>query len=178
MTDQAIDVLARTVWGEARGCGYAGMSHVAMVVMNRVNHPRWWGHDVVSVCQAPYQFSCWLRSDPNRSKLLAVTDSDPVFNQALNIAVAAVAGTLQDVTDGADSYYAISMASPPSWTERATKTFADNWHAFYRVELPMVGTSTPGVPDGDPNAPTTSAQGRPPPADTADQLDNLYNPGA
>jgi spore germination cell wall hydrolase CwlJ-like protein len=36
MTDRDTDVLARTVCGEARGEGEAGMSDVACVVMNRV----------------------------------------------------------------------------------------------------------------------------------------------
>ena len=149
-------MLARTLWGEARGCGAVGMRHVASVILNRVRHPRWWGHDIPSVCQAPYQFSCWLRSDPNRAKLLAVTDADPMFRVALTVGAVAIAGTLEDETDGADSYYAMSMPAPPSWAERATRTFSDGWHVFCRVELPMPGTD-------DPNAPALSAHKYVPP---------------
>src|SRR3546814_13540556 len=67
----AIDVLARTVWGEARGESVRGMEAVASVVVNRVRRAiarggYWWGNDVVGVCLRPCQFSCWADGDPNR----------------------------------------------------------------------------------------------------------------
>ena len=34
------DVLARTLWAEARGEGQAGMEAVACVILNRAAHPR------------------------------------------------------------------------------------------------------------------------------------------
>jgi N-acetylmuramoyl-L-alanine amidase len=136
MTEPATDILARTIWGEARGCGASGMQHVAMVIMNRARNPRWWGQDVPTVCLAPSQFSCWLRSDPNLPKLKAVTDADPAFREALAIAESAMAGTLADETEDADSYWALSMPQPPAWAPRAAKTISDGWHQFCRVELP------------------------------------------
>lgn len=129
-------IMAQTLFGEARGCGAAGMRNVAAVIMNRVHHPRWWGNDVVSVCLAPEQFSCWNKNDPNLPKLKKVTAADPTFSVALGIAEAAIAGKLVDETNGADSYYAASMSRPPSWAARAVRTFADGWHLFFRVELP------------------------------------------
>ena len=78
----ALDTLARTVWGEARGEGEAGMAAVAAVIRNRIDVSAahggkyWWGRDWISVCQARSQFSCWNPGDPNRAKLLAVDDSE------------------------------------------------------------------------------------------------------
>jgi hypothetical protein len=112
------------------------MSHVAMVIMNRVNNPRWWGHDIESVCKAPYQFSCWLESDPNLAKMKEVTTADPQFRAALSIAGQAIAGKLDDATENADSYYALSMREPPIWAAKAAKTLADGFHQFCRTELP------------------------------------------
>ena len=40
-----IDTLARTIWGEARGEGSAGMQAVANVVMNRAAIGGWWGNN-------------------------------------------------------------------------------------------------------------------------------------
>lgn len=114
------------------------MQHVASVILNRANNPRWWGTDIVSVCQKPWQFSCWNESDLNRAKLLAVTEADPEFRTAMFIACQA--GSLPDLTGGADSYYALSMAEPPAWVSRAVRTMTDGWHAFYRVELPAPST--------------------------------------
>ncbi|TAN54915.1 MAG: cell wall hydrolase, partial [Rhodospirillales bacterium] len=101
------DVLARTIWGEARGESKAGREAVAAVVMNRVGVAGrhggrfWWGNDVVSVCLKPWQFSCWNANDPNRAKLQAVDENNRVFAQCRRIADAALTGELDDPTDGA-----------------------------------------------------------------------------
>ncbi len=152
-----IHILARTAWGEARGGGKAGMAHVIMVAMNRVRHPTWWGHDVSSVCLAPWQFSCWNVDDPNRTKLLAVTPSDPQFAMALTLAERAIDGQLPDETGGADSYYALTL-KPPYWTARAQHTTNDNWHSFWIVRSAPEKQSdaAPGV-IVDPDAPTQRA---------------------
>lgn len=97
-----IDVLARTLWGEARGQGHIGMEAVASVVLNRVKVAQghggkyWWGGNIIQVCQKPYQFSCWNRSDPNFQKLQAIDDKNLYFASALRIARRAVAGVLPD----------------------------------------------------------------------------------
>jgi len=86
-----VDSLARTLWGEARGEGVEGMKAVACVILNRVKIAEekgkcWWGNNIIQVCQKPYQFSCWNRSDPNFKKLQAVDASDLNFATALRIA--------------------------------------------------------------------------------------------
>jgi hypothetical protein len=104
---------------------------------------------------------------------MAVTEDDLEFRIAVGIATAAIGRKLFDETDGADSYFALSMKRPPAWAPRAHKTLADGWHQFCRVELP--------APSGEPEAPCVSVHT---PAETAapeltaDELDNLYNPGA
>ncbi len=128
-----IDVLARTIWGEARGDGRAGMTAVANVVVNRVNKPGWWGHNIVQVCTAPWQFSCWNEGDPNRAKLLSVNGNDPQFVTALAIADSAVEGTLADITEGADSYFA-DYIEAPAWAKQATFTTQIGHQLFYKVE--------------------------------------------
>ena len=116
--DTALDTLARTIYGEARSEGIAGMTAVAAVIVNRANHPRWWGHDISNVCTTPWQFSCWNANDPNLPKLEAVTDADPAFAPALDIAARAVGGLLPDPTNGATSYYDVSMLQhSPYWSQ-------------------------------------------------------------
>lgn len=143
-----LEIVARTLWGEARGEGEAGMVAVACVIMNRAHNPRWWGHDPAEVCTKPAQFSCWNESDPNRAKLLAVTKADPQFAQAISIASNALCCLLADVTFNADSYFAIG--SPlPYWVAGLDATVTIAGQSFYRVELPPPATSaalrTPGV---------------------------------
>ncbi len=133
--DIAADILARTLWGEARGEGTAGMQAVAAVIMNRVKTSRakpggmWWGNDVISVCQKPWQFSCWNRSDPNMKKVMAVTANDPYFKNAQAIARAALAGTLRDPTGGATHYHA--RGSVPDWAKGQPPTATIGRHVFY-----------------------------------------------
>lgn len=143
-----VEVLSATIWGEARGTSPAGMRHVASVVVNRVKNPRWWGHDIISVCKAPWQFSCWNCDDPNFPKLISLRVEDPLYSTALKIADTAISGKLVDETGGADSYYAKSMKKAPSWTVRAVHTYSDEWHSFWRVELP--------APSGHPDSPNVS----------------------
>lgn len=125
-----IDILARTLWGEARGEGRLGMEAVACVILNRVARPGWWGHDIVSVCQKNRQFSCWNMDDPNRNKILAVTDKDDAFKLAQSLAWLAIDGSLADITNGATHYH--TRAITPYWA-RGEKPCAEiGNHIFYK----------------------------------------------
>lgn len=132
--DNQIDVMARTLWGEARGEGYSGMQAVANVIMNRVKRGGWYGLTPSEVCKKPYQFSCWLKSDPNYQKLTTVTTSDRLFKQAVDIATAAVNGTLPDITGGATEYH--TKAVTPKWDySKLTKTASIGQHIFYKSAI-------------------------------------------
>ncbi len=130
-----IDVLARTIWGEARREGHVGMEAVANVVLNRVKVAQahggkyWWGANIIQVCQKPYQFSCWNRSDPNFKKLNAVTESDLYFVTCKRIAARACIGVLPDHTRGATHYHADYVA--PYWAKGETPTITIGRHIFY-----------------------------------------------
>jgi|TARA_R110000751_G_C13791630_1_gene482217 spore germination cell wall hydrolase CwlJ-like protein len=126
---QQVDILARTIWGEARGEGAQGMQAVANVVMNRANNPGWWGHDVITVCLADKQFSAWNLNDANYSKIQTVNASDASFALALQIAGRAVAGTLPDITGGATHYH--TAAVNPFWDDAMTYLGAIGRHLFY-----------------------------------------------
>ena len=128
------DIMARTLWGEARGDGLAGIQAVASVIMNRARNARWWGGSVVEVCRKPWQFSCWLPTDVNYLKLLAVTPSDAGFSLCLSVAQQAISGMLPDPTHGADSYYDTSIR-PPSWAVGKEPVYSVGDLRFYRLEL-------------------------------------------
>lgn len=142
---RATDILARTLYGEARGEAERGMTAVACVIMNRVHlseqsmvnahGPLWWGRDVASVCLKPYQFSCWNRDDPNRRKIIAVTKDDAVFAAAKRIATRAILGLLDDVTVGATHYHARGMTPTqiPTWARGMTPVATIGRHIFYKL---------------------------------------------
>ncbi len=131
-----VDVLARTIWGEARGEGEQGMKAVAAVILNRAEIARdkgryWWGNNIIQICQKPYQFSCWNRSDPNFKKLLNVDTKDLYFATAQKISRRAVIGVLDDITKGATHYHAAGMT--PFWVKGEKPCAVIGRHIFYRI---------------------------------------------
>jgi N-acetylmuramoyl-L-alanine amidase len=131
-----VDVLARTIWGEARGEGTSGMSAVACVILNRLKISKarggfWWGDDIIRICQKPQQFSCWNRADPNFRKLQAVDERDLYFATAVRIARRGVADVLPDVTKGATHYHADSIT--PYWAKGERPSAVIGHHLFYKI---------------------------------------------
>lgn len=138
MREMEIDVLARTLYGEARGETRQGIEAVAHVILNRVMQAKksgghyWWGNDIVSVCQTPYQFSCWNPGDPNRQKLMAVTGDNEKFMSCLRIARRAVYGQLgADITCGANHYHTTAVA--PKWSVGKTPCAQFGTHVFFKL---------------------------------------------
>lgn len=131
-----IDILARTIWGEARGESVRGMEAVAAVILNRARISDakggfWWGRGIAEICQKPFQFSCWNPNDPNRNKLLSVGADDRHFAIALRIATRAVRGALGDPTGGAEHYHARAIL--PDWARGRERSAAIGGHIFYRL---------------------------------------------
>jgi len=131
-----IDVMARTLWGEARGQGQLGMQAVANVILNRVKTAQrfngyWWGNSIIEVCHKPYQFSCWNKFDPSYKRLLRVSESNIHFMTALRVARRARLGLLDDVTHGADHYHADYVA--PDWAKGRKPTAVIGAHRFYKL---------------------------------------------
>lgn len=127
-----VDVVARTLWAEARGEGQMGMHAVACIIMNRAavakryyanhgkRHPLFGDGGLAAVCLAPQQFSCWLRSDPNRVKLERVTDEDPDFAIAIQIARHAYVGDLEPIVGRCTHYLTDSLYHSsvcPKWAK-------------------------------------------------------------
>ncbi len=134
-----IDILARTLWAEARGEGLVGMKAVACVILNRLKKPGWWSRHkdnipddtIEAVCRDPYQFSCWNKDDPNLPQLLAVTREDKAFDNAWLLAEIAVDGKLDDITNGATSYYSTTMKNPPYWAADMKEVAQWGKHKFF-----------------------------------------------
>jgi spore germination cell wall hydrolase CwlJ-like protein len=135
-TDKDRDILARTLWGEARGEGLAGQIAVAWTIRNRVNDGKnrsWWGEGYAGVCLKPWQFSCWNKNDPNFSYLIG---SKPIpagqFAQAKIAADKVITGKVPDPSGGATHYYATTMPKPPTWVKGAKETLRLGHHLFFK----------------------------------------------
>ncbi|QVW25377.1 cell wall hydrolase [Pseudomonas hormoni] len=130
------DILARTLWGEARGESTAGQIAVAWTVRNRVEDGKatsWWGEGYAGVCQKPFQFSCWNKSDPNYAFLIGIKRIPfRELSQARIAADQVIDGKVPDPTGGATHYYATAMPKAPIWARDAKQTLKIGGHIFFK----------------------------------------------
>lgn len=134
MKDDDVDVLARTIYGEARGEILAGQEAIASVVLNRLEFSKnkggyWWGNSISEICRKPWQFSCWNKNDVNYRIINNVTDDDKVFALAKRIARRAVAGMLKDATEKSTHYHTKNVR--PKWSIGKIPAAEIGSHFFY-----------------------------------------------
>lgn len=124
------ELLARTIWGEARGEGVKGMQAVAEVIINRQNKNRF-PDTIEEVVKQPWQFSVWNESDVNKNKALQVDKSNDMYKKALLIAEKVLHNQHEPLVGEADHYHATYVT--PSWAD-PNKTVAQiGNHIFYNL---------------------------------------------
>jgi N-acetylmuramoyl-L-alanine amidase len=144
-----IQVLACTLYGEARSEPTEGILAVACVIRNRVKadlgndgKPDWWGEGYRGVCLAKSQFSCWspVGGEGNYKKLeglvqnlKAASISDARFKECAWIATGIVNDWGRDITNGADHYHVAGMTPRPDWAQRVYPIKQVARHVFYRL---------------------------------------------
>lgn len=132
-----LDVIARTLYGEARGelakVGIVGLEAVASVIWNRWKcRPSYFGTTPRNVCLKPYQFSCWNSNDPNLNVLLNPKIKDGTYALCRMVAEEYMSGRAEDVVNGADHYHAVWI-NQPSWAEGKSPIADIGTHRFYRL---------------------------------------------
>ena len=126
------DIVACTLWGEARNQGDEGLRAVACVIANRWLCKYRHCTSAHAVCLDPWQFSCWLKNDPNQPRMLAVArQPDAVFLRAQALADELLQRTLADITRGARHYYAVTMRQAPSWARGKNPCVVIGDHLFF-----------------------------------------------
>ena len=139
ITDEDLDVLAKTIYGEARGeyCrkddGIASFIAIANVVMNRFRLQTWFGKTIREVCLKRCQFSCWNKDDPNYSILTQRFIDDPLFLICLSVAEGVIFKDWPDVTKRADHYHSVLMNQPPKWAINREPKIRMGQHLFYEL---------------------------------------------
>jgi len=104
-------LLALVIWREARGAQHDARIAVACSIRTRVDHPRWWGNDYVSVITKKWQYSSMAATgDP---QLITYPQAnDHVFEECLRIADLVHDRSMNSPLKGADSYHDISIPAP------------------------------------------------------------------
>lgn len=104
------------------------MQSVMNVLVNRAQVR---GTDVFTEATRKLQFSSL--TDPGDPQLIEYPhEGDPDWTVALTIAYQAKTGSLEDITGGATSYYALSMKEPPYWVASMTKTVDIEGQRFFK----------------------------------------------
>ena len=138
LTPFELELVARTVYGEARGEGWQGQLAVAWVIRNRVATPRRFGAGVAGVIFRPSAFSCWR--DINGRKAAAADLTDPLYRACLSAAALVFADREPDPTGGANHYltsaaYATALATGhPPWPAKMRELGRINNHVFLTDE--------------------------------------------
>jgi N-acetylmuramoyl-L-alanine amidase len=129
------DLLARCIWGEARGESIRGKLAVAHVVLNRVKAKPCYGHSMKEVLLRASQFSCFNENDPNLVKILNLNSSNPDLAYCLAVADMALLVDNPDPSGGATHYHAAQVK--PSWVGSPQMAFLCQIgnHLFYRESL-------------------------------------------
>ena len=128
MTENDIEVFCKTIYGEARGETQEGQIAVACCILNRFKSKKWFSAKTIAgVCQKPWQFSCWNKSDPNAQKLARLSKSEWMkYKSIIDIAL------ISDITGGATHYYAPALVKCPAWAEGKIPCSEYGHHLFFK----------------------------------------------
>lgn len=140
-----LDILAKTIYGEARGESAIGREAVGCVIINRWRSGKWYNgtdtnndglESIEEVCRQPLQFSCWNKNDPNLPQLLALNLYNSVFRDCVEVALHVIKNSGdarwagRDDTKGSTHYYAVSIATP-KWAVGKTPAAIIGKHRFF-----------------------------------------------
>ena len=140
-----LDVMAATIWAEARGEPVEGRHAVAAVIMNRTayasrkHYPEFGDGYVRTACLAPWQFSCWNEDDPNRAKMMVLDfdKSDAELTTFLNLAHDALNGSILDPTGGCFFYKTTVLPWPREWGKQVEADVVIGRQSFYKLGLKL-----------------------------------------
>lgn len=157
LTPQQLDVLTRTVLGEAANQGIPGMAGVASVIRNRAQSGKF-PSDPTQVALQPWQFSAWNSANHGGNNVGRNADpSSRSYQDAAAVVNAVFNGQIADPTNGALYYH--TGAVHPSWDQSMTPTAQIGAHTFYAPQGQATGpgmglayASQPQQPQSPPQA--------------------------
>lgn len=128
MTDYDFEIMAKTIYGEARGESRQGQTAVACVIFNRFRSGKWFSAKTLAgVCLKPLQFSCWNKSDPNSQILANLPYS--AYSRYFDVIKEAEKG---DITNGATHYCTYAVLPRTKWAAGKEPCFECGNHLFFK----------------------------------------------
>lgn len=137
-----VQLLAVTLYGEARNEPLEGLLAVAWVIQNRVG--KRFGKSVRKVCMAHAQFSCWFpyggaaNHEAVKALVTTLAAKTPVetqpYRQCAYVAFGVLHGWVVSNIGACNHYHTVSLVPRPGWAQKATPKHQKGAHLFY--ELP------------------------------------------
>ena len=140
-----VDILIRTIYGEARGESRKGKIAVAFIPCTRAkiaaeykkihkkNHPLYGSGTVASACTMAYQFSCWNLNDSNLPIINALNLESIEAQPSIEACHIALEELEVDPSCGATHYHTINMIPFPNWAEGQKSCAKVGMHIFYNL---------------------------------------------
>ena len=130
VTQNDLDILARTIAAEARSESVLGQAAVAHVALNRLVSQHGGEENLTDILLDSKQFSAWnKRQNYTDMKNVYINKDDPAYENAKSIAIAALDGRITDPTYGSNHYYANkgeNEISTPYWYDEQLKKAKSN----------------------------------------------------
>jgi len=129
------EIVALTLYGEARGEPIEGQIAVGCVIRNRIGVSKTYAN----VCLEDYQFSCWNPDDPNYVILVELAKTiifgsveNLVLNQCLWIATGIVDRVIMDTVHNSQNYLTTKayMSGKVEWAANMKPTKVIGNHTF------------------------------------------------
>ena len=132
VTQNDLDILARTIAAEARSESVLGQAAVAHVALNRLVSQHGGKENLTDILLAKKQFSAWNENERQNytdMKNVYINKDDPSYENAKSISIAVLDGRITDPTYGSNHYYANKGAneiSTPYWYDEQLKKSKTN----------------------------------------------------
>lgn len=124
-----INILAKTLFGEARGESEEEKIAVAQVVLNRVKDKRW-PNTLEEVILQPKQFSCFNANDLNQPKVQNPEKYESgAWKECLRISRNVLDGKYKDISQGANHY----CTNNPCWAKNQTPLLTIGKTKFFKL---------------------------------------------
>jgi len=136
-TDSDTVLLARLVFGEARGSSLKEKISTAYTAMNRANDTiDWNGENLREAILKGYQYSCFNYNDPNRRKVMDPMEYDSTsWKESMKVAEGVLDRTYRDPTNGATHYHTKKISpywSKPNKDLTRVEELEDMDHHYYK----------------------------------------------
>ena len=133
-------LMALTIYGEARGEAREGKIAVGSVILERVDNRDWDGKTLHEVCLMPWQFSCFLPGDPYFKALKLIAEDwdakitrSKALSECYSIAKGLLDGTIPRTPIIAEKnccQYKTKVAKA-AWANKMERVAVIGHHEFY-----------------------------------------------